>query len=80
MSSNKFVIFLMSDVMAVGIQANVERISCLTHILHLAMVALDQVNYVFSFAGGSGPDFEGLTPVDVLCIKIPFSHVDMSGI
>ena len=49
----------MSDVMAVGIQ-DVERI-CLTHILHLAKVALDQVDDVFRFAGGSGQDFEGLT-------------------
>ena len=51
----------MSDVMAVGIQANVERTFCLAHILHLTKVALDQVDDVFRFAGSSGPDFEGLT-------------------
>ena len=60
--------FLMSDVMAVGIQANVERIFCLTHILRLAKVALDDV---FSVPGD---------PLMCFALRSPFSHVDRSGI
>ena len=31
------------------------------HIIILAKVVLDRIDDVSSFAGGSGPDFEGLT-------------------
>ena len=65
MGSQWFLEFLVANVTAVSIEADMERVLCLPHVLQFAFLALDEVDdvprlagcccsYVVGAAGGSG--------------------------